>query len=106
MEYNVKVFSEQFALTRHFVYHLTYYWELKRISNLRADHAVFWTFTTDAHLLQATIYWCMVFGASKSNPTHWKHLAVSDDDTLTLEKTFKRAVLKRTGFTTSEWDRF
>jgi hypothetical protein len=34
----------------------------------------FWTLTIDAHLLRATINWCMVFG-SENEPTHWKRLA-------------------------------
>lgn len=106
MEYNAKIFDEQRWLIKFFVYHLTYYRELRRTPNLTVDHAYFWKFTVDAHLLQATIYWCMVFGSRKSNPTHWKHLAVSENDAATLHETFRKAVLKRTGFTSLEWDKY
>ena len=106
MEYNVEVFIGQFYLIKFFVYHLTYYRELNRNANLGANHVYFWKFTTDVHLLQASIYWCMVFGSPNSNPTHWKHLATSQEDAQILQETLRKAVLKHTGFTSLEWDKY
>lgn len=81
-----------------------YYRELHRAqTNLKSP---FWLFTTDAHLLQATNYWCMVFGAQGSNPTHWKHLAIRKEDQKELREGFKQAVLGATAFTEAEWQEY
>jgi hypothetical protein len=101
MRYKITVFRTQFPLVKWFTIHLFYYWELKeQENNLR--HGPFWTFTIDGHLSMACIYWCMVFGAEGSNPTHWKHL-VRKQDQKKLRADFTKAVLARTGSTEDEW---
>jgi hypothetical protein len=105
MDYNTPVFQKQFPLVKWFIYHLMYYREL-RCDEARFKKSPFWVFTTDAHLLQATNYWCMVFGSHASNPTHWKHLAVHEGDQKELRQGFKKAVLAQTGFTEEEWTKY
>jgi hypothetical protein len=103
MHYKITVFQTQFPLVKWFTVHLLYYRELKsQQDNLRHHHGPFWAFTMDAHLSMACIYWCMVFGASGSNPTHWKNL-VRKQDQQKLSRQFTKAVLERTGFTEQEW---
>lgn len=101
MRYRIRVFKKQFPLVKWFTIHLLYYWELKaQEKNLR--HGPFWTFTIDSHLSMACIYWCMVFGATGSNPTHWKHLVLEQDQPK-LRKAFTKAVLEGTSFSENEW---
>lgn len=104
MRYKITVFRKQFPLVKWFTIHLLYYWELKaQENNLR--HGPFWAFTIDGHLSMACIYWCMVFGAQGSNPTHWKNL-VRKADQQRLRDDFTKAVLGRTGFSESEWTEY
>jgi len=91
MKLNADIFARQFPLVKWFIYHLMYYRELHR-----QDHAKFktpfWVFTIDGHLLQATNYWCMVFGGH-NNPTHWKHLAATKEGEDSIRRGFTKAVL-------------
>jgi hypothetical protein len=101
MEYSDKIFMEQFPIVKEFLYHLTCYRELYRTYkdlNLKSE---FWTHTIDAHLLQACILWCMVFGAH-GNPTHWKNLCEQDREK--LENSFREGLFKNTGLTQEKWD--
>ena len=80
MNYEPEVFRNQFPIVKWFVYHLIYY---RALSTGYEEHGMqneFWTLTIDAHLLRATIDWCMVFGSDKSNPTHWKRLYIAESD--------------------------
>jgi hypothetical protein len=104
MDYNVDIFREQFPTVKTFLYHLTCYRELHRIYqdlNLKSE---FWTHTIDAHLLQAAILWCMVFGSHGCNPTHWKKLC--DQDRLKLEHSFREGLFKNTDLTQERWDAY
>ena len=104
MEYNVDIFCEQFPIVKTFLYHLTCYRELHRTYqdlNLKSE---FWTHTIDAHLLQASILWCMVFGSHGCNPTHWKKLC--DQDRENLEDSFRKCLFKNTEFTQKKWDAY
>ena len=104
MEYNVDIFREQFPIVKRFLYHLTCYRELHRTYqdlNLKSE---FWTHTIDAHLLQASILWCMVFGSDGCNPTHWKILC--DHDRENLEDSFRKGLFKNTELTQKTWDAY
>ena len=104
MEYNVDIFREQFSIVKSFLYHLTCYRELHRTYqdlNLKSE---FWTHTIDAHLLQASILWCMVFGSDCCNPTHWKKLC--DQDREYLEDSFRKGLFKNTELTKKTWDAY
>ena len=82
MDYDPTVFTNQFPIVKWFVYHLTYYRVLSIGYKERALKNEFWTLTIDAHLLRATINWCMVFGSDKNNPTHWKRLSGKEAEKL------------------------
>ncbi len=102
MEYNVDIFREQFPIVKTFLYHLTCYRELHRTYqdlNLKSE---FWTHTIDAHLLQASILWCIVFGSDGCNPTHWKKLC--DQDRENLEDSFRKGLFENTELTQKTWD--
>ncbi len=105
MEYNSDIFSEQFPLVKRFLYHLTCYRELHQPYQDFNLESEFWTHTIDAHLLQATILWCMVFGShGKTNPTHWKQLC--EQNRSKLEDSFRRGLLEYTDITKEEWDSY
>jgi hypothetical protein len=105
MKYDEELLLKQLPLVKWFIYHLVYYRGLRPHS--KALNSPFWAFTTDRHLSQATIYWCMVFGVRKTNPTHWKNLSLREEDDAELEDEFTKAVLNRTGWTTKdEWTKY
>ena len=82
MGYNPDVFIEQFPLVKRFLYHLLYYRTLHEAYIRNQLQSEFWTHTIDAHLLQALINWCMVFGSDGCNPTHWKKLSLTQSHEL------------------------
>ena len=51
MNYNEKVFSEQFPLIKKFIYHVVYYKELFDLYEKIKLESVFWSNTIDAHVL-------------------------------------------------------
>ncbi len=77
MEYDTDVFREQFPIVKTFLYHLTCYRELHRVYQDLDLKSEFWTHTIDAHLLQAAILWCMVFGSNGCHPSDNKPLTYS-----------------------------
>ncbi len=104
MDYNPDIFQNQFPLTKRFVYHITYFKRLRNLyGNMRLE-SEFWTHTIDAHLLQATIYWCMVFGSHGCNPTHWKKL--TDTDSEELQRSFRKGLFGETSLDETKWDTY
>jgi hypothetical protein len=99
--YKSEVFMNQFPIVKRFVYHLVYYRALSKQYSARQHHSEFWVLTIDAHLLQATIQWCMVFGADGTNPTHWKQLSAGDS--ALLQQRFRDGLSSRTGLTQDAW---
>jgi len=102
MHYDQKVFVIQFPIVKLFIYHLTYYRILLdryREHQLRNE---FWTLTIDAHLLRATINWCMLFG-SCSAPTHWKRL-VGQSESLT--RSFCEELFQATDLDEERWRKY
>jgi len=55
MGYNSDVFQQQFPLVKFFVYHLTYHRQIQNLYDGISFKFEFWTYTNDAHLLQAAI---------------------------------------------------
>ena len=104
MKYEPAIFREQFPLVKYFVCHLTYYRELRNKYFEIELKSSFWTFTIDAHLVRAVIYWCMVFGSEGCNPTHWKHL--SEDNVDRLRESFRQTLFKHTNLTVSTWETY
>jgi hypothetical protein len=101
MDYDADVFCEQFPIVKRFLYHLTCYKELYRVYQELDLKSEFWTHTIDAHLLQACILWCMVFGSDGCNPTHWKKLCEEDLDS--LQKSFREGLFQKTSLTQETW---
>jgi hypothetical protein len=101
--YNVKVFVNQFPIVKRFVYHLLYYRALHKHFKEGHPESDFWVHTINAHLFQAAILWCMVFGSDGTNPTHWKQLSPTKADE--LQKSFRDGLLEHTGLTQQEWEK-
>jgi hypothetical protein len=101
MGYEQKVFVKQFSAMKWFVYHLTYYRVLSKSYKEHQLQNEFWTLTINAHLLRATIDWCMVFGSDQSNPTHWKRLTSTEADA--LYQSFYAGFFKETDFDQNRW---
>jgi len=102
MPYDQGVFINQFPLVKFFIYHLIY----SRVArdSYRESHLQneFWTLTIDAHLLRATINWCMVFG-SESEPTHWKRLTEQSES---HAQSFRDGLFRETGLSEAGWQEY
>lgn len=101
MDYNPDVFMEQFPLVKRFVYHMIYYRVLHAVYSKNTVRSEFWTHTIDAHLLQAIISWCMVFGSDGCNQTHWKNL--SQSQSTELQDSFRSGLARFTGLDSNKW---
>jgi len=104
VEYDINIFCTQFPIVKGFLYHLTCYRELERAYRELELSSEFWTYTIDAHLLQACILWCMVFGSTGPNPTHWKNLC--KDERKNLENSFRKGLFEGTELTKEKWERY
>ena len=104
MGYNPDVFIEQFPLIKRFLYHLLYYRTLHEAYIRNQLQSEFWTHTIDAHLLQALINWCMVFGSDGCNPTHWKKLSLPQSHE--LQEGFRKGLIEHTGIKWAEWEEY
>lgn len=104
MNYRLDVFTQQFPIVKRFVYHLIYYRELWAAYHRLQFKSEFWTHTIDAHLLQAAIYWCMIFGSHGCNPIHWKHL--SEKESEELQASFRKGLSSQTGLTKEQWQQY
>ena len=102
IHYNPDVFMEQFPLVKRFLYHLLYYRALHEAYSRNQLQSEFWTHTIDAHLLQALINWCMVFGSDGCNPTHWKKLSLTQSND--LQESFRTGLIKYAGISWAEWE--
>jgi len=101
MHYDPDVFVIQFPLAKKFVYHVTYYRTLLNEYQKYGIKCEFWTHTIDAHLLQAAILWCMLFGSDGCNPTHWKNLSTDQSDE--LKRSFRDGLPQSTGINGEHW---
>ena len=104
MSYNAIVFETQFPIVKRFIYHYVFHKELSRAYKKLNLESEFWTLTIDAHLLQSSIHWCMVFGAKGCNPTHWAHL--SDGDVRSLQEQFRKGLINSVDITFDEWEEY
>ena len=101
MPYRREVVVEQLPLVDRFVKHLIHHRSLKPWLARAQFKSPFWGDTSDAHLLQACVCWCMVFGGDGANPTHWKQLSPDDSDA--LEESFRRGLCLSLRITAAEW---
>lgn len=104
MKYNSDIFVTQFPIAKRFLYHLIYYRELHKAYQSSGLKSEFWAHTIDAHLLQAAMHWCMIFGSDGCQPTHWKKLSI--DETASLEDSFRQGLFKKTTLTPERWRTF
>lgn len=103
MSYEPQVFSYQLPLVKWFIYHLTYHRVIAAAYKKRQMQNEFWTLTSDAHLLHATITWCMVFG-SDANSTHWKRLLASNSHA--HYQGFRDGLLNDLSISGDQWQRY
>jgi hypothetical protein len=96
------VFSEQLPIVKQFIFHLIYHRAISTAYNERRMENEFWTLTSDAHLLRATIDWCMVFGVD-SNSTHWKQVLTASP---TDDQSFREDLLMTLGMSEDQWGRY
>lgn len=101
MKYSQEIFVSQFPIVKGFVYHLSYYRCLLN-GYSRADFmSEFWAHTIDAHLLQATINWCKVFGSDGCNDIHWKRLNLEEQNE--LKDSFLKGLSTTCGISSEEF---
>ena len=102
IEYSPEIFVEQFPLVKLFLYHITYFREINDSYKTTQSKSVFWTYTINAHLLQATMTWCMVFGAEGCNQTHWKKL--SSEECEILQSSFRNRLSESIDLSMEQWN--
>jgi hypothetical protein len=101
VNYRLEVFVEQLPLVDLFVKHLIHHRSLKPWLARTKVKSSFWSDTSNAHLLQAVIYWCKVFGSDGANPTHWKKLSPGDCEE--IQKSFRAGLYSSLRVTPAEW---
>ncbi|KXG42691.1 hypothetical protein [Tepidibacillus decaturensis] len=104
MDYDEKVLSRQYPVVKDFVYHYIAYRELNNAYKEFTKSTDFWIFTMNAHLLQAAICWCMVFGSDRSNPIHWKNLNINEKDN--LSNWFRSELTEYLNIDEEEWESY
>ena len=100
-KYDPDIFVEQFPLVKQFLYHIVYFREIKKAHVATKLESWFWTYTINAHLLQATMKWCMVFGADGCNQTHWKKL--SKEGRKELQASFRKRLQDVSDLSSESW---
>jgi len=101
MAYQKEVFVQQLPLVDRFARHLIHYRVIRSNPTSHWRRSWFWSDTYDAHLLQASMYWCMGFGSQGQNLTHLRHLAVDRADD--LQNSFRDRLLADLRISESEW---
>lgn len=101
--YHIDVFRTQFPLVDRFAEHLAMHRAMKQEVSIEIfNKSALLVRTSDAHLLQAVIYWCMVFGTDE-NQTQWKKLWPIPD---AAREEFRQRLGKATGRSEAEWDTY
>lgn len=85
-----------------FLYHIVYFREIKKVYNSIQLKSVLWAYTINAHILQATMTWCMVFGSEGCNQIHWKRLSKKDCEK--LQSSFRKRLQEVTGISSDRWN--
>lgn len=103
MHYDRAVFMSSVPIVDKFVKHLVLHRALRiRLEPEQLALSV-WSLSSDAHLLQAVICWCKVFGRD-SNRTHWWHLSARARGK--LQRSFRKGLPTATGRTIQEWETY
>lgn len=101
MKFDTEIFSHQYLQVEGFVRHLAYERGMQRAISNRECGTAFWAKTSDAHLMNAALYWCKVFGAEGLNSTHWKKTAITD--ALGAQDAFRQALYTKPGMNQMAW---
>lgn len=101
--YNIKVFSHIYPLIRDFLFHYTSYKQLHSEYLKLPGEREFWVLTCDSHLKTAVTSWCMIFGSTKTNKTHWKN--VFDDYTEDVVDEFRKYLSEFGGINNETWEK-
>src|SRR5579872_1185766 len=103
MQYDVKVFSNQYPSVHSFALHLICFRVLKeQCQTYGLEHDPFWVMTINAHVLRAAILWCNVFGSYETSDLHWKKLSIQNS--ANVETSFREGVLKATKLDWAAWN--
>lgn len=103
MPYSRDVFASQMPAIDAFVKHLVCHRVLNQYIG-RLPKQAFWSLTSDAHLLEAIICWCKVFGAKGTNETHWQQLDKAD--VAKLKDSFRSELQKQLGLDMKAWSAY
>jgi hypothetical protein len=103
MPYNRDVFATLMPQIDAFVKHLICHRATRRHCDPLPLH-IYWSLTSDAHLLQAIVCWCKVFGATGTNETHWQNL--TQVDVANLQESFRDELHSRLGLEIADWARY
>lgn len=104
MHYEQEVFTTQFPIAKRFIYHLAYYKTLIAAYRAHGLQSEFWATTINAHLLQAAILWCNVFGSDGSSRIHWKHLSKVESNK--LQTSFRKGLPQWIGLGWPQWQAY
>lgn len=103
MEYNIVIFKRLYPVLQDFLYHYINYKEMIKVIDELPGEKEFWVRSCDANLKIAVTSWCMIFGAEKSNPTHWKRVCEQDkEDNI---KEFRKYILNKGNLNKYQWDK-
>lgn len=103
MAYSQAVFASLMPQVDGFVKHLLCHRAVKRKGGALLEQP-FWRLTSDAHLLQAVVSWCKVFGAPGTNEVHWWHLNETED--VALKESFRAALSSQLGMSLEAWSAY
>ena len=103
MEYRKEVFVQQVSLVHRFVRHLSHYRAIKSNRTRKWKDSWFWVDTSNAHLLQGAMCWCMVFGSHGQNEVHLRALAHEPGDAEELQGSFRNRLLATLRISGDQW---
>lgn len=103
MTYNRDVFANLMPQIDAFVKHLVCHRAIQRQSD-RLPKCIYWSLTSNAHLLQAIVCWCKVFGATGMNDTHWLNL--NPTEATKLRDSFRNGLHSTLGLDLAAWDAY
>jgi hypothetical protein len=96
-----RLFAVQLRLLDEFLHHFVYRRALdSRLRGLNAALPAFWEWTNTAHIECAINAWCMVFGSTTHNQTHWRNVFEEDENILMR---FRTRLETRLGLNEDAW---
>jgi hypothetical protein len=104
MMYDHDIFIEQYPLVKQFIRNITLFRLLTATTKKIDIKSEFWIQTINADLLQATNYWCMVFGSDWRNKIHWKKLPKINIDK--LQQSFRAGVAEELKISFDVWVKY